>query len=182
MAWADFVKYIQLDKTWLMNGLPGVTPATAEMCAEAAAVCWEYNGHGLTVSLEVTGDVSETYDVTRTRVDDQMRRSYADHQDAVEFAACAVAFMLIVEETSYTVVQRSWKGTGFDYWLGEKTDRLFQEKARLEVSGIMMGDSRDVSRRVKQKSRQVMNHESPLPAYIVVAEFSKPQAEVSYHA
>jgi hypothetical protein len=47
--------------------------------------------------------------------------------------------MLIRQLTQFTVIERSRKGTGFDYWLGsedEAGELPFQNKVRLEVSGI----------------------------------------------
>ena len=46
----------------------------------------------------------------------------------------------------YTVIHRSRKGTGFDYWLGDEKneDELpLQSKARLEVSGIRRADAKE---------------------------------------
>jgi hypothetical protein len=45
----------------------------------------------------------------------------------------------VLELTDYTIVERACKGTGFDYWLGDEDDDLFQWKARLEISGILKG-------------------------------------------
>jgi hypothetical protein len=48
------------------------------------------------------------------------------------------AILLMRALTGYTVIERSRKGTGFDWWLGTE-DNLFQGKVRLEVSGILRG-------------------------------------------
>ena len=69
-----------------------------------------------------------------------------------EQAAYGTAFLIIRELTDLTVIERSRKGTGFDYWLGTfDTDegQLFQNKVRLEVSGIRKGDSSRVKARLK---------------------------------
>jgi hypothetical protein len=57
-------------------------------------------------------------------------------------------------------VERSAKGLGFDYWLGNEgedddSDELFARKARLEVSGIFSGSRSQVQARVRQKREQV---------------------------
>ena len=81
--------------------------------------------------------------------------------------------------TEYHVVQRSWKGTGFDYWLGLKEDELFQNAARLEVSGIRQGGDKDMEKRIKQKTDQISKSDRMrLPAFVVVVEFGRPLAAV----
>jgi hypothetical protein len=50
--------------------------------------------------------------------------------------------------------------------------------ARLEVSGIRRGDRRRVMARLKEKVTQVRSSDGALAAYIVVVEFSAPQARV----
>lgn len=40
----------------------------------------------------------------------------------------------------------------FDYWLGQKEDDIpFEDKARLEVSGILKGTTAQINRRLKEK-------------------------------
>ena len=94
-------------------------------------------------------------------------------------AAYGIAFLIIQELTDYTVIERSRRGTGFDYWLGKKTnnnDLPFQNAVRLEVSGIRKGDDSRIKARIKQKLEQVRPTDGKLPAYIVVVEFSNPLA------
>jgi hypothetical protein len=81
--------------------------------------------------------------------------------------------------THLTVVERSRKGTGFDYWLGitRNTDGLpFQKIARLAVSGIRQGNLSQVRARVKLKLEQIASSNSRTTAYIVIVEFSQPSA------
>jgi len=55
----------------------------------------------------------------------------------------------------------------------------FENKARLEVSGIRNGDQKVVTARVRAKLMQTeVSDETRLPAYIVVVEFGHPVAEV----
>ena len=87
--------------------------------------------------------------------------------------------MIIQELTDYTVIERSRRGTGFDYWLGKKGDNSeipFQNAVRLEVSGIRKGDDSRIKARIKQKLEQVSPTDGTLPVYIVVVEFSNPLA------
>ncbi|MEH2318575.1 hypothetical protein [Nostoc sp.] len=78
---------------------------------------------------------------------------------------------------SSTVIERSRKGTGFDYWLGseeEAGELPFQNKVRLEVSGIRKADDSRVRARVKQKIEQTNPSDGTFPAYIIIVEFSRP--------
>lgn len=65
-------------------------------------------------------------------------RCWNDEEFTTEQAAYGIAFLIIRELTDLTVIERSRKGTGFDYWLGTTTDegQPFKNKVRLEVSGI----------------------------------------------
>ena len=85
--------------------------------------------------------------------------------------------MLAKTLTQYTIIERSRKGTGVDYWLGASDDVLFQRKARLEVSGIFKGNEKDVARRFAEKVMQTASSDSTeLPVFISVVEFGTPMA------
>lgn len=79
-------------------------------------------------------------------------------------------------------MERSAKGTGIDYWLGDDAEGPpFQNKARLEVSGILRAEGNVetvVSGRVRAKQRQTQRSSGTLPACVVVVEFGSPLAEV----
>ena len=112
-----------------------------------------------------------------------MRRAYEDLERATELGAYGVAILLVKDQTGLTAIRQSRKGTGFDYWLGPDgaDDQLvFQNAARLEVSGILSGTDSQFLTRVKQKLKQTeASDNSGLPAYACVVEFSRPQAEVA---
>lgn len=165
----------------LQGGTPGITPAIGETFAEAAAVCLEDQKHSSGVGINVNGDFSEAFAIAWDETTDQMRRSWADLQFATEMGAYGVAVVLLHELTELTVVERSRKGTGFDFWLGIKNEiakTLFQGKARLEVSGILNGDENTIRSRVRQKLRQTNRSDGSLPALIVIVEFSMPCSKV----
>lgn len=169
--------------TELAKGLPGVTPAFGETLAEAGAICFESQNHSNGVELEVNGTFEARYQVFWQQVTEQMVRCWNDAEDATEQGAYGVAILLMLDLTDYTVIQKSRKGTGFDYWLGraEDSEELpFQKAARLEVSGIRSGDDRLVRARVNQKLKQVApSNITYLPAYIVVVEFGSPLSQVA---
>lgn len=144
--------------------------------AEAGGVCLEWQGHAVGVQLAVRGSAHGSHELRWPGITDQTRRGWADLQEATEWGATGIAVLLAKEETGHAVVSRSVKGTGFDYWLGDESD-VFQEKARLEVSGILHGDDKAFSARVREKIRQTHRSDSSgRPAYVIVVEFSQPAA------
>jgi hypothetical protein len=85
----------------------------------------------------------------------------------------------VKELTGKLVIERSKKGPGFDYWLGENDDDLlFAGKARLEVSGILSGSPTQIETRVRQKKAQVKPSDNLAPGYVAVVEFGNPTAHV----
>jgi hypothetical protein len=83
------------------------------------------------------------------------------------------------ELTGKVVIERSKKGPGFDYWLGEDDDDLlFYGKARLEISGLLLGSQSKISTRVKQKKNQIKASDHLAPGYVAVVEFGEPTAHV----
>jgi hypothetical protein len=90
-----------------------------------------------------------------------------------------VAILVVRKMTGKTVIERSKKGTGFDYWIGNvDEDDLFVNKCRLEVSGILEGTDSEIAGRVKKKLSQVRPSDNLGTAYIAVVEFSRPKAQV----
>ena len=61
---------------------------------------------------------------------------------------------------------------------GADEGQLFQNKVRLEVSGIRKGDSSRIKARLKQKKEQTKVSDGQFPAYIIVVEFSTPLSYV----
>lgn len=136
----------------LSDGMPGLTPAVGRTLAEAASVCLSESKHLHPVILNQFGISALSVTLSALSVDDQMRRSHADLQDAVEFGACGIAIFSVKHNTGLVVVERASKGKGFDYWIGEEGQEVFfQGLRRLEVSGILKGDKRDIEKRVKAK-------------------------------
>jgi hypothetical protein len=112
-----------------------------------------------------------------------MKQSHADLQDAVEFAAYAIAFLLVPELTEMTTIRQAIKGTTFDFYLAPKAGDdllIFNDAACLEVSGILAeSDSNSVEARIRSKLRRLKPDPSEaLPAFISVVEFSQPWSKV----
>ncbi|MHB9131556.1 MAG: hypothetical protein ACYDBB_10770 [Armatimonadota bacterium] len=164
---------------WLGTGAPALTPAQGEVLAHSAAISLESCTHHSGVSITVDGDFSAQYRLRWRPTTDQMRRCYNDEEVATEHGAYGIAILLLRDLAGYTVVERSRKGTGFDYWLGDDDDLLFQKKARLEVSGSRSQNATTLTSRVKQKVKQTAPSDNTgLPAYIAVVGFADPCAEV----
>ncbi|NTU43530.1 MAG: hypothetical protein HGA78_10895 [Nitrospirales bacterium] len=156
-----------------------MTPTWGGSLSEAASVCLEDQGHANPIILKVNGDYMAQASIERDEVTEQMRRCWNDPEVATEHGAYGLAALLLPHVSGLCVVERSKKGTGFDYWLGSPDDApLFQGKARLEVSGIRKGTDAVVASRVKQKLKQTNPSDGILPAIIVVVEFGTPQSQV----
>lgn len=172
----------QLDLTELSSGnIPAITPAIGNLLAEAAAVCLESQGHVQHVRLIVSGVTSSELALAWTPIDSRSIEAWNDLQEATEFAAVSIAILLVKNVVGYQVIQRSRKGTGIDYWLGDDTVFPHTRKARLEVSGILTGNERTVRSRVHSKLRQTELSDAAhggLPAYVIVVEFGTPLAEI----
>ncbi|NJK51908.1 MAG: hypothetical protein HC936_02250 [Leptolyngbyaceae cyanobacterium SU_3_3] len=167
----------------LEQGLPAITPAFGAAIAEAGAICLTDEAHQPGVTLEVEGEFSTTFALDWQPVTEQTRRCWNDEQYTTEQAAYGIAFLLILQLTELTVIERSRKGTGFDYWLGTQGSSValpFERMARLEVSGIRRGNRSQINARVKQKTEQTRASDGQgLPAYIIVVEFSRPISVIS---
>ena len=107
-----------------------------------------------------------------------VKSTWNDEDELTEEAACGIAILLVEEMTEYTVIRRSRKKTGVDYFLGFKESEIpFQDSARLEVSGILSGVDSKIRSRIKEKVKQIApSDDGILPAYVTVIEFSAPIA------
>ena len=170
--------HLQLED--ITSGYPGLTSVAGASMLEACIVTLYKSKHKTGVKLAVTGNNKGEIDLQwNKKCDDQMRRTWNDQDEATELAATCVSILLAFRKTGYSVIERSFKKTGIDYWLGENNNdslNIFDHKARLEVSGIFKGDEKRVESRVKIKLKQSKQSDaSGLPAYISVIEFSLPQ-------
>lgn len=110
--------------------------------------------------------------------DETIDRSWKEINYCTDHAAVCMSCVLAIHETEFTIVERSCKGDGFDYWLGYKEDHLFNHAARLEISGILKESrTNTIEKRLKDKMKQTeQSDETCLPAYISIIEFGKPKA------
>jgi hypothetical protein len=123
------------------------------MAAAACAIKLKEHGHPQPAELAYEGSYSGTISVDWTDPDPRTRASLGEK--ATEFAGECLGILLSEQLTEFNVVERSFIGTGFDFWLGKKRDLLFQRKARLETSAMDRGANSDVDARVRRKQLQV---------------------------
>lgn len=155
-----------------------LTPAAGTNFGHAASVCLESQGHDINVNMIGEGHYVKTYSTTRFAVDEQMKRTWGDEEVTTEQGAYGVAFILASNEMRVKAIQKSRKKTGIDYWLGTEEGLMFQNKVRLEVSGIRKGTNQQVNRRYDTKMAQSEKSDgSGLPALIVIVEFSTPKVK-----
>ena len=162
----------------ITQGFPGLTKHMGQFLGEACIVCLSrhhHSCHGTPLSL--SGDVKKTIELVWADVfDDQVDRTWNDQEEATEYGAACLSILIMLESTPFTLIERSAKGSGVDYWLGLKGDLLLQRIARLEVSGIFHGANK-VDARFRAKIEQVQQSNlTGLPAYICVVEFGTPLA------
>lgn len=158
--------------------MPGLTPVIGQYLYENCLVCLNKAGHTDGVAFRLQGLLDGTCSLRwQGEMTDLLLRSYQDDLETTEQGAVCLSVLLTKCLTDYTIVERSWRGTGIDYWLGYSDDPLFQRAARLEISGIKTETSTNtVVARYEQKINQVsQSDQSELPAYISVVEFGTPK-------
>lgn len=170
--------------------MPGLSGKAGAFLLEACLVCLAHNGHssGKTMQIDQDEQSTEFRLVWTELIDEQVRRTHADMQDATEWGASGVACILVCRLTGLVVTRRSRKGTGFDYWLGKETSTVaaqslpFQDEARLEVTGMLNEEKEsEIDRRLRGKTRQVKDGKrSDLPGFATVIEFGRPLAKVEH--
>ncbi|MBZ0278882.1 MAG: hypothetical protein K8I60_22240 [Anaerolineae bacterium] len=167
--------------------IPGVTRVQAAQHIQACLICLDHHQHVTGTQLMVVDEWKneKIYLYWEETIDEHMRRSWRDLQEATEYGAVAIAILLVINCTEYTIIERAVKGTGFDYWLLE--DTLYDEEeifpngtARLEVSGIIHAEKdSEILARVREKKKQTdVSDNKGLPALIIVTEFSRPEAHM----
>src|SRR6266436_5364874 len=148
-----YKKQISLSK--FANGTGRLSP---EYCAFVAAACaskFRQYGHPKPAELLIEGSYNETIRLVWEEPDPRTEGSLGEK--ATEFAGEFIGIVLSAKLTEFNVIERSWIGTGFDFWLGKKKDPLFQRKARLETSGLDHGGNSEIDARCKRKKVQVDN-------------------------
>jgi hypothetical protein len=163
----------------LRMGIMGLTPEFGSFCLQACTACLEKSNHTSGIMLPLAGSKQSNFTLNWTSsVNEQIRRNWSDSDEATEYGATAVAILLSKEISMHNCIERSSKGLGFDYWLGDEDSLgVFQRKARLEISGIFKeSPSNTVESRAKQKGARVKKSNFlNMNAHICIMEFSNPK-------
>jgi hypothetical protein len=159
--------------------VPFMSDSWAAARCEAAAFCLEHNTHKAGISMNSHVPGNPTYLLYWSLIiDKKIKNTFNDTQVATEEGAEGMAALFVNELTPYQIIRRSAKTTGIDYYLGYKSDSklIYQDSARLEVSGLLSGSDSEFKRRVKVKKEQTLASQgSGLPAYVAVTDFGKPR-------
>jgi hypothetical protein len=161
----------------IKNEIPGLTESISSHLYEACVVCLTRQNHiSKETQLKVIGDNTKEFTIEWKDIfNEQIDRAWKDQFYTTEHGAICLVIIYTIENSEYTIIERSARKNGFDYWLGEKDDILFQQKARLEISGIFKGDESALNKRYKTKLTQTDSSDNlKIPAIIGVVEFSKP--------
>jgi hypothetical protein len=169
--------------------MPGLSAKKAAALVEACLCCLMMNSHvsGVTVPVEREEGTDDTSIrlAWEGELTDQIKQTHNDEGDAAEDGAIAVSVLLAYHFHEHIVVSRSWKGTGFDYFLRHKNedtvnpDLPFNSTMRLEVSGLFKQPRAKVNSRLKTKLDQTTRSDkdySSASALIGIVEFGEPVA------
>lgn len=163
----------------LSERIPAIPEEAVGFYKQNCMVCFYQNGHKSGVSLTVSyNSYNLVFEICwMGDITEQLLRAYREPTRSTDFAACAIALILVRELTEFTAIQQSCIGTTIDYYLipqRQESDLIFNHAARLEVSGILTeNEDNTVEDRIKQKIRR-LKPEGDLPDLIAVVEFSKP--------
>jgi len=165
----------------LNNGLPTITSAYGQEMAEAAAFCLTKNSHQssncILTCIKTLKNDTEDFQLFWDDLDPRVETTYSDLDEATEYGAMGIAILLSIKLTKSSTVVRSMKGTGIDYWIGDKDGTMFQEKARLEISGIFSGTDSQFNIRIRQKIKQTnISDSSGFDCFVSIVEFSRPMS------
>jgi len=154
-----------------------------ELMAEAALVCFDNQNHKEVISIKIEGAIADDLCFQLEKVTERIKDNWRDLEEATEYGATCIAIWIILKFTKYQVVQRSPKKTGFDYWLDfQDSEYPFQNRAKLEISGILKGTKSQLKRRLKEKIKQTKRYETnSLPTYVIVIKFDEPIAKTFYY-
>ena len=117
-------------------------------------------------------DKTDAYEVKWVPVDDKVRRSYNNADDAKRDGAYVMAFAAVEELEELVGIARAETKTGADYYLGPvgSNPNDLENALRLEVSGTD-GSAAQIRARLREKLEQTRNGIGTEPAIAVVVGF-----------
>lgn len=175
-------KLVVLDLDRLHQAIPEMTESLVGYICEAAVFCFHHHRHRSGVECQIRNleEILASASIVWTRqFSDRIARTYGDTDYAVEYAAECIACLTVRELTDYTVIERSQRHDGVDFWLAERDEddaHSFQRAARMESKGITgaryPSDITYPLNKGVEQSKQ--SDQFRLPAYIIATEFSQP--------
>lgn len=160
--------------------IAGLSPTFGAFLAEAASVCFSLNKHKSGVVLQLTGDHKESIElIWSAQLTDDIIDSWKDKKEATEYAATAVAMLLIDHLFEVGRMVRNIGAT--DYILSDfrVDNKNTYPIVYLEISGIFQNSKNNtVNQRVKKKRLQVETGIAAAPFIVIVVEFGKPEAKI----
>ena len=172
----------KLDLNQLTQGISGITSIFGKFLWETCVYCLQILGHSSGVVLSVEGSKVEKLSLYWSgEMDGKVAETYNDATELVEYAATALAILLVLDLTHYTVLKRAQKGQRGDYWLGKKdANNMVILDGLLEISGILEENKHNrLSKRFKEKEIQIkLSPYQSVNKNIVVVAFSVPKTKV----
>lgn len=171
-----------LDLDDLNTDIPALTDALAQHMQAAVVMCMEPHKHSPGVSCGLK-NLDETLASLRIRwnmpCSERIRRAFGDSRNAAERAGEAIAILMVLAFTGYTVSKRARIGSGFDFWLTQSDDDdeyPFQHNMGLESKGLSHARyTSQIVTAVKGGLAQIRKSKfAELPALVVATEFSRP--------
>lgn len=151
-----------------------IDPVQLQCYANAAKVRLSVH-HASPVAFDLTSrGETLSYQVSWDPVDDMLRRSYNNSDDATRDGAYVMAFAAVEELEGLVAIGRAETKTGADYYIapsGTDPDD-FEEAIRLEVSGTD-GPTATCRARLKQKQEQTRKGTGAEPAMAAVVGFKQ---------
>lgn len=155
-----------LDKTYLIFENLGerhaIDPAQLDTCSNAARVRLDAH-HTAPVEFQMESEgVARTYALEWVPVDNKLKRSYLNADDAKRDGAYAIALAAVDELKELVGVARCETRTGADYYVAPASSNPddLEEAFRLEVSGSD-SDETQVRYWLKQKQQQAREGKAP---------------------
>jgi hypothetical protein len=101
----------------IKRGLPAISPGFGSGLYDAIVTTMHRAGHPEIVSMLLSGDQTKQIVLEwEDTFSEQIDRTFKKDSSMIDAAAVGVSCLLAKEETDYTVVERAYKGSGFDYY------------------------------------------------------------------
>jgi hypothetical protein len=171
----------QLKLDGLHERHPGLTRALGDSYVEAACVCWaRHHQPPVTVSLR-RENMDELRIVNFAMPDARTSAAHANEIDATEIGAYGVSLAAVEDIQGLVAVHRAETQTGADWYIAPNGSSIedLESCIRLEVSGMNLGTSTDINRRLQEKVAQALRGKSNLPAIASVVGFKALEIVIS---